>query len=82
MDAAIEAIRHGFEPLACAVEIRPFDNQIDFRIIGPDHKPVARILGVRGQDVTDPEKLRAEIEQARAWVERKGFNLKAWKPPG
>ena len=80
IDIAIDAIRHGFEPLVCTIEIHDFENQIDFRVLGPDCKPVARVLGVSVCDVTDPEKLRAEIQQVRAWVERKGFHLETWEP--
>jgi hypothetical protein len=81
IDLAIDAIRHGFEPLVCTVEIHDFENQIDFRVLGPDCKPVARVLGVSVRDMTNPEKLRAEIQQARTWVERKGFHLETWEPP-
>ena len=55
IDVAIDAIRHGFEPLACAVEVHDFENQIDLRALGPDHKPVARVLGVAVHDVTNRE---------------------------
>jgi hypothetical protein len=80
IDIAIDAIRHGFEPLVCRVEMRDFE-QIDFHVLGSDHKPVARVLGISVQDVTNPEKLRVEIQEARDWVERKGFHLDAWTAP-
>ena len=53
MDVAINAIRRGFDPLRCIVEIKPYGSSIDFLVVGPDEKPVATVLGLTIAEVLD-----------------------------
>jgi len=36
---------------------------------------------ILASDVIDSERLRAEIQAARARLQQRGFTLKAWAPP-
>lgn len=82
LDAAIDVIRHAFDPLACVVEVYDYDKRVRFRVFSPDHKPVDVVLNVSARDIMNSAKLHSEIRESRARVEAKGFKLWPWPPPG
>ena len=81
IDVAIVAIRNAFNPLTCTVELYDYQKVIRFRVFGPDNTAVLSIQSLSVRDVVDPSILRAELQQARALVETKGFRLKSWTLP-
>jgi hypothetical protein len=81
IDVAIGAIRNAFSPLTCTVELYDYQKLIRFRVFGPDNTAVLSIPSLSVRDVVDPSILRAELQQARALVETKGFRLKSWTLP-
>ena len=82
IDVAIAAIRNAFNPLTCTVELYDYQKVIRLRVFGPDNTAVLSIPSLSVRDVVDPSILRAELQQARALVETKGFRLsKSWTLP-
>jgi hypothetical protein len=75
IDVAIDAIRTSFSPLSCSIEVYDYQREIRLRVFGPDNKRVLSLLNISMRDVVDPSTLRAQLEQARALVARKGFVL-------
>ena len=81
ISVAIDVIRRAFEPLVCEVQVYDSEWRLRFHVLGPDNSPVLCVVGLSLRDMIDPPRLRAEIQEARARVEAKGFELKAWITP-
>jgi len=81
ISVALDAIRRAFKPLLCRVEVYDSERRLRFRVLDSDNKPVLPLVDMSMRDAVDPNKLRAEIDEARRRVEAKGCELKAWTPP-
>ena len=80
IDTAIAAIRHGFIPWACTVEVSGFEKRLQCQIIDIGGKPIIDAFWLASTDVVDPIKLRGAIEQTRTQLEKAGFALAPWNP--
>ena len=81
LSVAINAIRTAFQPLICIVEVYGYESRLRFRVIGPDKRPLLKVVGISMRDALDPTRLRTEMQDARARIEAKGFTLTGWIPP-
>jgi hypothetical protein len=81
IDVAISAMRRAFSPLSCGVEVYDYQKLIRLWVPLPDKTAVLSIFCLSLRDVVDPSVLRAELEQARARIEAKGFRLRSWTLP-
>ena len=80
IDLAIGAIRHGFDPWVCTVEVYGLERTLRFQVLDINGRPIVGVLRLSATDVIDPKKLRDVILWARTRIERKGFTLNAWNP--
>jgi len=46
-----------------------------------DGTPLLSVPMILASDVVEPQRLRAEIQAARARLQQRGFTLKVWAPP-
>jgi hypothetical protein len=74
-------MRSAFRPLSCAVEVSDYQKLVLLRVFDPDNTAVLIFLSLPMRAVVDPSILRAELQQARALVETKGFRLRSWAVP-
>ena len=81
LDVAIGVIRNAFDPFVSVVELYENQTRLRFRVFDSDGKLLLSVLRLSAIDIVDPAILRAEVEEARARLERQGLTLKAWKPP-
>ncbi len=80
LDIAIAAIRHGFVPWTCIVEVSGLEKGLQCQILDIAGKPIADAFWLNSTDVVHPRKLRSAIEQTRAKLQKEGFALEPWKP--
>ena len=81
MDAAMGVIRNAFEPFVCVVKLYDYQKLLRLDVFELDGTPLLSVPMILASDVIDSERLRAEIQAARARLQQRGFTLKAWAPP-
>ena len=80
LDTAIAAIRYGFFPWACLVEVSGFQRELQCQIVDIGGRAIVEAFWLSTTEVVDPRKLRSVIEQTRENLQKKGFELEPWKP--
>jgi len=80
LDTAISAIRRGFAPWACIVEVSGFKIELQCKIVDVSGTPIIDAFRLSAAEVVDPRKLREAIEQTRAKLQNDGFALAPWTP--
>jgi len=80
LDKAIAAIRYGFVPWSCVVEVSGFQNGLQCQIVDIAGKAILDAFWLSSTEVVDPRALRGAIHQMRANLQKEGFALEPWNP--
>jgi len=81
LEDIIATIEGAFSPLRCVAESCDYGNAVRFRVFGADDKPIANMDHVAVSRLRDPNGLKAAIEGARDFIERRGHSLSPWAMP-
>ena len=80
MDIAIRAMRNGFAPWGCIVEVYGFEKRLRCRIVDFNGQPILDDFYLSAPDTAEPHGLREAIKLTRARIEQKGFAVQPWEP--
>ncbi|WP_120993148.1 hypothetical protein [Stutzerimonas urumqiensis] len=81
VDQAIFAIRSAFAPLRCVAEPHDYENEIGFRVYGPDGEILVTVADTKRSVFSDPSSLGIRLTAVRERLIDRGFNLAPWRMP-
>ena len=68
-------IQAAFAPLRCVAEVYDYQTKLRFKVFDPNDNGVLERTGIALRDLRDRSGLHHLIQDARAWVQDKGFIL-------